>query len=249
MPGTMSRLVDRLHAALRRRSRLVVILAAVMVAHLGLYDMIASGVPPRRGVASLPAVIVIELLDPPAPLRSPPDAPAPDPNPGGAPASASRARPAPSPVRPEVFAPPEPAPEPELTVGLSAESSPTPGPGRGVGPGQGTGSGQGDGEGAGQPPRLLTGPTLRQVRALHPRAALAARRAGRGVIACRIRPDTRLEGCRVVSETPADQGFGMAALQAAPYFRFRPPTGPDGTVRTGHEVTFGLDFGPPAEDP
>ena len=35
--------------------------------------------------------------------------------------------------------------------------------------------------------------------------------------------DQRLERCRIFSETPEGRGFGVAALQAAGFYRFDPP--------------------------
>lgn len=58
---------------------------------------------------------------------------------------------------------------------------------------------------------------------------------GQAVLSCRIRLDTRLEGCRVVDEAPPGMGFGAAALAAAIYFRFQPPTR-DGVPVDGQEV-------------
>lgn len=222
----------------------------VAVLHIGVFVFL-NRTPAPGPVAVLPPPLNVILADL-APLASdPPMTPETASSQGGAPAAPSRVRPTVTPDRPpEVVAPPAPAPEPTLTVGAAPDDSGRPGQGRGQGPGEGDGPGAGQGEGAGQPPRLLTGPTISQIRALHPRVALMARRGGRGVIACRIRLDTRLEACRLVEETPPGEGFGRAALQAAPYFRFRPPAGADGAPLAGHEVTFGLDFGPPrAEAP
>ena len=63
-------------------------------------------------------------------------------------------------------------------------------------------------------------------------------------IHCIIRLDTRLEACRVVSETPRGQGFGQAALSVADTYRFRPPT-EGGVPQAGQGVTVTIQFGPP----
>ena len=77
-----------------------------------------------------------------------------------------------------------------------------------------------------------------------PQAARAARRAGRASVNCVIRSDTRLEDCRIVSETPPGLGFGEAALRIAPmYFRFRPPTTAAGRAIDGYRVTVFVQFG------
>jgi protein TonB len=77
----------------------------------------------------------------------------------------------------------------------------------------------------------------------YPRDALRARQGGRAVLTCRIGLDTRLEGCRVVQETPPGRGFGQAALASSVHFRFRPPT-ENGQPVPGREVTVGVDFTP-----
>ena len=131
------------------------------------------------------------------------------------------------------------------TVGLAPVVPPDPGTGRGeAGTGTGTGSGSGAGPGSGgTPPRFVRGPTRQELVRAYPRDALAARQAGRVLLRCRIAADNRLEGCRVVEETPAGAGFGAAALRASTYFRFRPPT-VDGRPREGFEMPIGIEFTP-----
>jgi len=58
---------------------------------------------------------------------------------------------------------------------------------------------------------------------------------------CRIRTDTRLDGCRVVEESPAGAGYGPAALASAAYFRFQPPM-EGGRPVEGREVVVGVEF-------
>jgi len=227
------------------RRRLMVV-AGVLLAH----GLLFAGLSPYRSVP-LPEVvrgIDVVLVQPPSP-PSPPPPPRP-PSPvagGGAPRAPSRVHTPPVPVaRPvEIVAPPEPAPEPALTVGLAPIITADPGSGRGeAGTGTGTGSGAGSGPGSGgTPPRFVRGPTRQELVRAYPRAALAARQAGHVLLRCRIGADSRLEGCRVVEETPAGAGFGAAALAASTYFRFRPPT-VDGRPRDGFEMPIGIDFIP-----
>ena len=130
-------------------------------------------------------------------------------------------------------------------IGIAPEPGPTHGQGQG---GQGTGSGGGSGSGVGPgvgdgPPRIIRGPTVGELRTLHPREAFRQRLNGSARITCRIRLDARLEDCRVVDETPPGRGFGEAALAASGYFRFRPPTR-DGRPVEGREVTVGVEFMP-----
>ncbi len=63
-------------------------------------------------------------------------------------------------------------------------------------------------------------PSGAQVQAVYPRGALAAGIAGHALLHCAVEPDATLADCRVVSETPARQGFGPAALRLAAKFRF-----------------------------
>ncbi|HAD84683.1 MAG TPA: hypothetical protein DCG71_07575 [Brevundimonas sp.] len=151
--------------------------------------------------------------------------------------------PRPAPRRPEIVAPARPAPEQPLIIGVAPEPSPTPGPGQG---GQGTGSGGGSGSGVGPgvgdgPPRIIRGPTVDELRTLHPREAFRRRMGGRATLACRVRLDTTLSDCRLVDETPPGMGFGEAALAAARYFRFRPPT-QNGAPIDGREVRVGVEW-------
>ena len=79
-----------------------------------------------------------------------------------------------------------------------------------------------------------------------PRAAGhgARSRYGRVELSCRIRLDTRLDGCRVVRETPPGLGFGQAGLAVSGLFRFQPPI-ENGRPVEGQQVTVGVDFGRP----
>lgn len=206
--------------------------------HLGLFALLGQVQAERRFTSPNPPIMV-DLVRP-EPIPEPPSQPPPrTPSPtagGGAPSAPSVVRPARSrPVQPppEVTAPPRPAPDQPLVIGVAPTPSPAPGLGQG---GQGGGLGSGVGRGAGEGRfRLLRGPTMDELRRLHPPAAFRQRIGGRATLSCRIRLDTRLEGCRVVDETPSGLGFGSAALAASAYFRFQPPTR-DGAPVDGEEV-------------
>ena len=58
--------------------------------------------------------------------------------------------------------------------------------------------------------------------AVYPPSALAAQLGGKAVVSCRVTPNGELGGCELVSEDPAGQGFGQAALGLAPTFRMQP---------------------------
>lgn len=226
-----------------RRRALVRFSAAGVVglAHAGLFLLLGQMQAERRFAPPNPPIVVdlVRLEPAPEPPPPPPRTPSATAG-GGAPAAPSVVRPAqPRPVQPppEVTAPSRPAPEQPLVIGAAPAPSPTPGPGQG---GQGTGTGGGIGSGVGRGAgdgrfQLLRGPTMDELRRLHPPAAFRQRIGGRATLSCRIRLDTRLEGCRVVDEAPPDLGFGSAALAASVYFRFQPPTH-DGVPVDGQEV-------------
>lgn len=218
----------------------------VVLLHLGAFVLLGVGRPEPPLVTALPPILV-DLVPPPPipPPPPPPSAPAASQG-GGAPAAPSVVRPPPprpAPRRPEIVAPARPAPEQPLIIGVAPEPGPTPGPGQG---GQGTGSGGGSGSGVGPgvgdgPPRIIRGPTVGELRTLHPREAFRRRMGGRATLACRVRLDTTLSDCRLVDETPPGMGFGEAALAAARYFRFRPPT-QNGAPIDGREVRVGVEW-------
>lgn len=226
-----------------RRWRMAGIFVGVAVAEIGLFLWLGQ----VRGPAPTPVVepppFEVVLYDPPPISDQPPASE----TGGGAPAAPSviHTPPPPPKERPrEVPAPPVKAPEPAPVVGVAPAPSPQPGFGQG---GQGTGSGSGVGSGSGPGsgstgPRLVTGPTIGQIRANHPPGARS--RYGRVELSCVIRLDSRLDGCRVVQETPPGLGFGAAGLQVSGYFRFQPPT-EDGRPVEGQRVTVGVDFGRP----
>lgn len=218
----------------------------VVLLHLGAFVLLGVGRPEPPLVTALPPILVDLVPPPPIPLPPPPpSAPAASQG-GGAPAAPSVVRPPPprpAPRRPEIVAPARPAPEQPLIIGVAPEPGPTPGPGQG---GQGTGSGGGSGSGVGPgvgdgPPRIIRGPTVGELRTLHPREAFRRRMGGRATLACRVRLDTTLSDCRLVDETPPGMGFGEAALAAARYFRFRPPT-QNGAPIDGREVRVGVEW-------
>ncbi|MFA4940694.1 energy transducer TonB [Brevundimonas sp.] len=215
-----------------RRWRMAGLFVVVAVAEIGLFLLLGR----VRGPAQTPLVdpppFEVVLYDPPPPISNEPPAPETG---GGAPAAPSiiHTPPPPPKERPrEVPAPPVKAPEPATVVGIAPAPSPQPGFGLG---GQGTGSGS-------TGPRLVTGPTIGQIRANHPQGARS--RYGRVELSCVIRLDSRLDACRVVDESPPGLGFGAAGLQVSGFFRFQPPT-EDGQPVEGQRVTVGVDFGRP----
>lgn len=216
----------------------------VTILHAGMLALLAINTPAfERPVPAPP--IEVELVRPQSPLEPPP--PAIDlTTGGGAPATPSRVHvpPDPPPDAPEspMPAPPEPAPAPTPQIGaapIQTDEGRGQG-GRGEGIGSGVGPGQGNGAGA-SPPRLIRTPERVELRALHPPQALRARQGGAASIRCRIRADGALEACVAERESPPGQGFGAAAVRAAPYFRFEPPR-INGRQVGGQEVTLRVEF-------
>lgn len=230
------------------RQRKAAAFVVVLAAHIGVFAVVARTQP--APLEPLPTVIEVELFRPlPPPPPPPPPVEASDDPGGGAPAAPSRIHVPPPPrvpVPPEVPAPREQAPEPELVVGVAPISSATPGMGQGgQGTGSGTGIGAGDGPGRGvrTGPRNLRQPAALALRRYHPPEALRRGVSGTAVVSCRIREDTVLDQCRVLSETPAGQGFGAAGVTAAvAEYRFRPGMvdgRPDFDLRAVITVRFG----------
>lgn len=82
-------------------------------------------------------------------------------------------------------------------------------------------------------------PTAEQVAAAFPTEANATK--GRAVIRCVVAVDQTLQQCSVLSEEPANEGFGQAALRLAPSFRLTPKTY-DGVPVGGHPVVIPIIF-------
>lgn len=223
-------------------------MALVVLVHAGLFAAIGMGRVETIDTPG-PTPIDVELLRPSRPPPPPPP-PAPavvDPG-GGAPAAPSRVHLTPTPPeRPAELpvAPPTPAPAPALVVGASPTASLNTGLGQGgEGSGTGAGTGEGDGPGSGAGPMILRGASSGEILAFVPPEARRQRRAGRSAVNCVIRPDTRLEGCRVIDESPAGFGFGAAGVRVAEtHFRFRPPTTASGRPVNGFRVTVTVNFG------
>ena len=64
-------------------------------------------------------------------------------------------------------------------------------------------------------------PDADAVDSLYPPAAKAAKAAGTVTVECRVAAGGALTGCKVLKETPAEMGFGQAALALTRHFRMR----------------------------
>jgi len=139
----------------------------------------------------------------------------------------------------ETAAQPEAAPSGALQGAAGAEA------GEGGGAGTGVGTGTGDGVGAGDSPsRWVRTLTAAERDAHYPRDAAYRRLSGRVVLNCVTYASTRIERCRVRSESPGGQGFGQAALQSVRLMRRRPPV-VNGRVKSSHREDIVIFFTPP----
>lgn len=233
-----------------RRVRNAGIVAGVTAAHFVVFTLMAQTEPSPPMEPPLPPVnvVLVRPTPPPPPPPPPPAEPSEDPG-GGAPAAPSRVHTPPPPKRPvppELPAPRELAPEQAPVVGVAPIASPTPGMGQGgqgTGTGSGTGAGDGPGRGSRTGPRNLREPRMSELRPYHPRQALSEGVSGAVVLRCRIREDTRLDQCRVLSAQPDGYGFAEAGLAAArDLYRFRPAT-LNGAYDDSVSVTITLEFG------
>lgn len=67
---------------------------------------------------------------------------------------------------------------------------------------------------------------------------------GKATIRCTVTAKGLLQGCEVLSESPADAGFGDAALKLSKLFKMKPKT-QDGAPVDGGEVTIPIVFNLP----
>lgn len=227
--------------------RRLVVGAGVILAHGIVFAVIGLTHPTAPPLAVGP-IIDVELFQPAVSPPAPPSPAAPESVAGGGPSAAPsviHTPPKPRPVAREVPAPPVKVPEQSLVVGVAPVATSTPGfgqGGQGTGVGPGIGSGDGPGTGGG-PPRFIVGPSSRQIADAAPAAARRRRVDGMVTLRCTIRLDSRLENCRIMTETPSGMGFGAAAVRVATdRFRFSPPTSGNGQPQSGAEMPLGIRF-------
>lgn len=78
----------------------------------------------------------------------------------------------------------------------------------------------------------------------YPPQAAAARQGGKALLNCAVDVEGKANDCLVVSETPADQDFGAAALSLSPLMAFTPEFRCGKPVPT--RVTIPINFSPPS---
>jgi TonB family protein len=97
-------------------------------------------------------------------------------------------------------------------------------------------------------PKLVSAPDGPAVRNAYPPKALADQKDGSAVLHCRVSLSGTLVDCTADQDTPADYGFGDAALKLAPAFKLLPQTENGKPVDTGR-LNFRVRFEAPPTEP
>jgi TonB family protein len=95
-------------------------------------------------------------------------------------------------------------------------------------------------------PDWIRKPNGEDVARYYPQGAQMKGLAGRATIECQVIAAGALASCRVIEESPADEGFGEAALRLGTLFRMRPLT-KDGTPVDGGVIRIPIRFVLPGE--
>jgi len=90
-------------------------------------------------------------------------------------------------------------------------------------------------------PTWVAKPDGADITSAYPAAALARGLGGEVLMACRVQGNGRLSGCKVLSESPVEAGFGPAVLKVADRFQMEPKSR-DGTPTAGAQVRIPVRF-------
>ena len=90
-------------------------------------------------------------------------------------------------------------------------------------------------------PDWLRKPTAAQMINAYPDRALRGNISGSATLSCKVTTVGAVRDCVVVAETPADYGFGTAALKVSKNFKMKPQT-VDGQAIDGATVKIPLSF-------
>jgi len=78
---------------------------------------------------------------------------------------------------------------------------------------------------------------------LYPERAKSLKVGGKAMLECVVNAKGELEGCKVLSETPSEFGFGEAALKVAKLMKMQPKT-VDGEPVGGRRIIVPINFAP-----